>query len=254
MSNQVLFLSNDFHSYKEVFKQYINESKINDYFNELENEIMKIKNNITEYNLEISNIIDNIKNTIISYLSNSYNKIKKEINEIIYQTLDIIYEEKFENLTESNFSQIINEKIVNLPTIQILDNNKEIINIIEINTTIKNLNYGFSLKKLGTYDFTFDVYVGGDVNLTSNSMIDYRIIETINGNLGSGKIGINANYSLHEMSVNIDAYANFNEVNYEVYGKNIEKNQNIYYVDKYSSKKDIHIKRKIKSNINNELE
>ena len=54
--------------------------------------------------------------------------------------------------------------------------------------------------------------------------------------------------------MNIDAYANFNEVNYEVYGKNIEKNQNIYYVDKYSSKKDIHIKRKIKSNINNELE
>ena len=64
---------------------------------------MKIKNNITEYNLEISNIIDNIKNTIVSYLSNSYNKIKNEINEIIYQTLDIIYEKKFENLTESNF-------------------------------------------------------------------------------------------------------------------------------------------------------
>ena len=131
LSNQVLLLSNDFYSYKEVFKQYINESKINDYFNELENEIMKIKNNITEYNLEISNIIDKIKNAVISYLSNSNNKIKKEINEIIYQTLDIIYEEKFENLTESNFSQIINEKIVNLPTIQILDNNKEIINIIE---------------------------------------------------------------------------------------------------------------------------
>ena len=36
--------------------------------------------------------------------------------------------------------------------------------------------------------------------------------------------------------------------------KNIEKNQNIYYVDKYSSKKDIHIKRIIRNNINNELE
>ena len=55
----------------------------------------------------------------------------------------------------------------------------------------------------------------------------------------SGKIGINSNYSLHEMSENIDAYANFNEVNYEVYSKNSENNQIIYYIDKYSSKKDI---------------
>jgi len=60
--------------------------------------------------------------------------------------------------------------------------------------------------------------------------------------------------SLHEMRINIDAYVNFNEVNYEVYGKNIEKNQNIDYVDKYSSKKDIYIERIIKNNINNELE
>ena len=41
------------------------------------------------------------------------------------------------------------------------------------------------------------------------------------------------------MSENIDAYANFNEVNYEVYSKNSENNQIIYYIDKYSSKKDI---------------
>ena len=81
-------------------------------------------------------------------------------------------------------SQIINEKIVNLPILQILDNNKEIINIIEINTIIKNLNYVFSLKKLGTYDFKFNVYIGSDVNLISNSMIDNRIIETIKWNLG----------------------------------------------------------------------
>jgi len=62
------------------------------------------------------------------------------------------------------------KKIVNIPTIQILDNNIEIIKIIEINTIIKNLNYVFSLKKLGTYDFKFNVYIGSDVNLISNSM------------------------------------------------------------------------------------
>ena len=39
------------------------------------------------------------------------------------------------------------------------------------------------LKKLGTYDFTFDVYRISDVNLTSNSMIDNIINEIINGNL-----------------------------------------------------------------------
>ncbi len=54
------------------------------------------------------------------------------------------------------------------------------------------------------------------------------------------------------MSVNIDSYVNLNEVNYEVYAKNIENNENLYSVDKYSSRKDIHFKRKM--NNYNELE
>ena len=58
----------------------------------------------------MSNIIDNIKNIILSFFINSRIKITKEINDNIYKTFDIIFEEKFKNLTESNFSQIINEK------------------------------------------------------------------------------------------------------------------------------------------------
>ena len=59
-----------------------------------------------------------------------------------------------------------------------------------------------------------NVYTQGDITLDIISNVGNRVVEKISGKLGSGKIGLNANYILHNMGVDYEAYANIDEMNY----------------------------------------
>ena len=58
-----------------------------------------------------------------------------------------------------------------------------------------------------------NVYTEGDITLDIIQNVGDRIIEKISGKLGSGIIGLNADYTLHNLGLDYEAYANINEVN-----------------------------------------
>ena len=48
------------------------------------------------------------------------------------------------------------------------------------------------------------------------SNIDNYSFENISGKLGSGLIGLNINYILHNISLDINIYSNINDINYNI--------------------------------------
>jgi hypothetical protein len=89
-----------------------------------------------------------------------------------------------------------------------------------------------------------NVFTEGDITLDIISNIDNYFIEKISGKLGSGKIGLNANYILHNKQVNYKAYANIDEVEYNVEGKSNE--EIIFYNITLSDKqKEFNMKKKL---------
>ena len=88
-----------------------------------------------------------------------------------------------------------------------------------------------------------NVYAGGDVNLTAENSVNKQVVEILKGNLATGEVGIEANYSLHEMSVDIDAYTKLNDVNYVVEAETIEEYMKIYNGDRFVPGKELHTSR-----------
>ena len=73
-----------------------------------------------------------------------------------------------------------------------------------------------------------------------------QIIKTIGNKLANGTVGINANYTLHNKDIYIDAYAKLNESNYFVNVTTINNKKDIYIALKYVSKRNFFIKRTIR--------
>jgi hypothetical protein len=96
------------------------------------------------------------------------------------------------------------------------------------------------------YDFEIDVFVGGGVDILFKTYVGEQIIKTIGNKLANGTIGINANYTLHNKDVYIDAYAKLNEFNYFVNVTTVNDNKDIYNALKNVSKRNISIKRTIR--------
>ena len=131
--------------------------------------------------------------------------------------------------------------------VEVVNSNNEIINTIDITINVINVSAGYSLKRLGTYDFTMDVYTGASIELNATTYINNQIVETMAGTLASGKVGVSANYTLHNMGVDIDAYAILDKVNYSLDAKTIEEWYKIYEGYQEIEGRELHIKRKIRS-------
>ena len=119
---------------------------------------------------------DNILNNFYIEINNFLNIIKNEIKQYIYQILDKVFKEKFESLIDISFNETLNNisNIIQFK-VEVVDRNNEIINTIIIDINNINISYGYSLKKLGNYDFIMDVYTGGNITLEINSNI-YNLI------------------------------------------------------------------------------
>lgn len=92
-----------------------------------------------------------------------------------------------------------------------------------------------------------DVFTSGIIELNATTYVNNQIIETMAGTLASGKVGVSANYTLHNMAVDIDAYSILDKVKYSIDAKTIEEWYNIYNGNKIINGRELHIKRKIRS-------
>ena len=99
---------------------------------------------------------------------------------------------------------------------------------------------------MNDYDFEIDVFVGGGVDLIFKTYVGEQIIETIGNKLASGTVGINANYTLHNKDVYIDAYAKLNESNYFVNVTTVSDNKDIFSALKYVSGRNVSMKRTLR--------
>ena len=146
---------------------------------------------------------------------------QKKINNVIFESLDEVFKDKFSQLTELSYeSSNINIKYLLVNPINISLKNGQTLNTITFNITDINYKYGYSLKKDGDYNFKMNVYIEGDITLDIISNIGESIIEKISGKLGSGKVGLNANYILHNLSLDYEAYINLDEVEYNIVATN----------------------------------
>jgi hypothetical protein len=246
LSNDALKLTKNFYSYKVLIQQYTDNSIIDNYFEKLENEAEKISNRTMDY---VSNTVTQIQKTIdIIYegRKNSWPTIRTSINDIVFKTLDEVFKEKFADL--KNMSGSFNDgKKQNLKVepLYVTGEDEETLNTITFNISNINYKYGYSLKKDGDYNFKMNVYTEGDITLDIIQNVGDRVIEKISGKLGSGTIGLNADYTLHNLGLDYEAYANINEVEYLQIGKH-EDEYIFFNTTRNDNQKNTHMKKKIR--------
>ena len=92
--------------------------------------------------------------------------IRKKINDVVFESLDEVFKDKFSQLTEVSYeSSNININYLLVNPINISLKNSESQNEIKFNITDINYKYGYSLKKDGDYNFKMNVYTEGDITL-----------------------------------------------------------------------------------------
>ena len=234
-------LTNNFYINKHLILQYTDDSTLDDYLMKIERDSNSIQNDSLSFIIECETRTDNFHNTIYSSMKYSWNNISKDISSSIYQILDDIYSEKLSYLNDISENNTIFQDYLLNNTVHF--NSDEIINSIDINIKIKDQKYGYSLKKVNNYDFNLDVYVGSKIDITTNVNIKNLIIQTISGEVGSGKVGINANYTLHDYTVGIDGYAYLDEVNYESSLSIKESSECVFKENKSEPERNEHFKR-----------
>ena len=198
--------------------------------------------------IDCSNEIDNTLNIISNGMRDSWYEIRKGINPYIYQTLDEVFTEKFSNLIDLSVDENIPEDYKYKPlTVELVNSNREILGTIDFDINVVNQKFGCSLKRLNNYDFIMDVYVNGTLDLTAKTYVNNKITEVLSRRLASGKVGVTANYTLHNKSVDVNAYAYLDEVNYTVAVEtmsNMEDWKEIYKIDKHIPALNHNLKRK----------
>ena len=200
--------------------------------------------------IDCSNEIDNTLNIIYNGMRDSWYEIRKGINPYIYQTLDEVFTEKFSNLIDLSVDENIPEDYKFKPlTVELVNSNREILGTIDFDINVVNQKFGYSLKRLNNYDFIMDVYVNGTLDLIISTYVNNQISEIMSRRLASGKVGVTANYTLHDKSVDVNAYAYLDEVNYTVAIKkmsNMENWEEIYKADRHIPALNHTLKRKFR--------
>jgi len=251
LSNDALTLTKDFYSYKVLIQQYTDNSIIDNYFEKLEKEAENITNTTMDYVSNITTQIQKSLDIIYEGKKNSWPKIRTSINDIVFKTLDDVFNEKFADL--KNMSESFNDKKQNLKVEPLDVPNPDpdpdvfnkTLNTIIFNITDINYKYGYSLKKDGDYNFKLDVYTEGDITLDIIQNVGERLIEKISGKLGSGTIGLNANYTLHNLGVDYEAYAYLNKVEYT---QLVDSDKYVYFnTTRSDENKEINMKKKIRT-------
>jgi hypothetical protein len=209
-------LTNNFYPYQVLISQYTDNEKIKDYFNELEIEALSIRNKTIEFSSEISEAIDNTMLAIETGRINSWPDIRESLNSKLYTMLDTVFSKKFDKLKDYSINKDEKKSIITVPNIEVPGEDGVTLTTYSFDIKDINIKYGFSLKRNGIYDFKMEIYSGGNITLDVKTKVEERITEIISGKLGSGLIGINADYILHDKSLNYEAYAKINDVNYTV--------------------------------------
>jgi len=240
-------LTNEFYAYKILIEQYTNNKKINTYFDQLERYAEEIRTEVITFIIDFSKKIDSNLNIIYFELRDSWNKTRETVNQEIYKSLDTLFQNKLSKLVDTTFNESL---VFNTITIEPFNvNSKRNETLATISIEIKNINakYGYTIKKKGTYDFMLHLYTGGDITLDITTYINDTLIETISGTLGSGEVGINANYTLHDLSLELEAYAKSNETNYSLYATKVNEDIKIYDDSPYTPYRNFNMKRTIRS-------
>jgi len=253
--NMANTLTRDFYIYHHLINQYTDNVKIEQYFNKLNNKAEYIKKDILIFVAYIAGNITKTVDLVKNESDTTWEIVKNQTNLVIYELLDETFQNKFNYLTNLNdfYSKNINRFQFNPLTVYVINSNHEIINTIKININVINITAGCSLYRLGTYDFTMDVFTSGIIELNATTYVNNQIIETMAGTLASGKVGVSANYTLHNMAVDIDAYSILDKVKYSIDAKTIEEWYNIYNGNKIINGRELHIKRKINLEFNKKL-
>ena len=196
--------------------------------------------------MNTSNAIQKVIDIIYNRRAKSWYEIRTEINKVVYKALDEVFKDKFSKLNDLTFeSENINKKSLSVDPIYVTYKDGESLNKITLNINDINYKYGYSLKKDGHYNFKMNVFTEGDITLDIISNIGDYFIEKISGKLGSGKVGLNANYILHNLNVDYEAYANINEVEYNIISTNDDKFI-FYNITRNDKEKDISMKKKVR--------
>jgi len=219
--NMANTLTRDFYIYHHLINQYTDNVKIEQYFNKLNNKAEYIKKDILIFVAYIAGNITKTVDLVKNESDTTWEIVKNQTNLVIYELLDETFQNKFNYLTNLNdfYSKNINRFQFNPLTVYVINSNHEIINTIKININVINITAGCSLYRLGTYDFTMDVFTSGIIELNATTYVNNQIIETMAGTLASGKVGVSANYTLHNMAVDIDAYSILDKVKYFIDAK-----------------------------------
>jgi hypothetical protein len=244
MYNSASTLTNEFYTYRHLIAQYTDNVKIDRYFELLENDAKTIRNRVYSFVVDCSTEIDYSVNIIYFGLNSMWSNIRNEINPIIYNALDEIFATKFENIKDVEYNGTAEDKYFKSLTVEIVNSNREIISTIDMDINVLELQFGYSIKRLGTYDFTVDVYASSKIDIIATTIADNRIQEVLSKRLGSGKVGISANYTLHNKNVDVDAYAVLDPIQYSTVAEDIEDWSNIYNVNHEVPERNIHNRRK----------
>jgi hypothetical protein len=217
INNEASTLTNSFYAYRVLIQQYTDNAIIDKYFEDLESDAKEIKNEAFDFIVDASNEIQKAINIIYERRVNSWYTIRKKINDVVFESLDEVFKDKLSQLTDLSYeSNNINMKSLRVDPIYITGKDGESLNEITFNITDINYKYGYSLKKDGDYNFKMSVYTEGDITLDIISNVGDRVIEKISGKLGSGKVGLNANYTLYNQQVDYEAFAKINKIQYNV--------------------------------------
>jgi len=171
-------LTRDFYIYHHLINQYTDNVKIEQYFNKLNNKAEYIKKDILIFVAYIAGNITKTVDLVKNETDTTWEIVKNQTNLVIYELLDETFQNKFNYLTNLNdfYSKNINRFQFNPLTVYVINSNREIINTIIININVINITAGCSLYRLGTYDFTMDVFTSGIIELNATTYVNNQII------------------------------------------------------------------------------
>jgi hypothetical protein len=244
MHNSASTLTNEFYTYRHLIAQYTDNVKIDIYFELLENDAKTIRNRVNSFVRNCSNATKDALDVVYFGLNDTWYNIRSKINPIMYTALDDIFADKFVNITNVEYNGTAEDKSFKSLTVEIVNSNREIISTIDMDVDVLESKFGYSIKKVGKYNFTVDVYTASKIDIVATTIVDNTVKEVLSKRLGSGKVGISANYTLHNKNVDVDAYAELDAIQYSTVAEDIEDWSNIYNVDIDVSERNIHNRRK----------